>query len=204
MSTSITTLTPVISSNYTTLWNEMVVNQAHASDIQYALNVITKNQARYQALTANIAVPWHYIGIMHYLEGNCDFTTHLYNGDTLTKRTTEVPANRPIADPAAGVGKPYTWEESAMDEIIYYGWDKIEVWDLPTLLFQFEKNNGFGYRMYHNINSPYLWSFSNLYTSGKYGSDGNYDSSLVSNEVGAAVLFKSLLSYPNMTTYINE
>jgi len=58
------------------------------------------------------------------------------------------------------------------------------------MLYEFEKWNGFGYRLYHpKVLSPYLWGFSNHYTSGKYTADGKFDESAVSTQCGAAVLY---------------
>jgi peptidoglycan hydrolase-like protein with peptidoglycan-binding domain len=42
------------------------------------------------------------------------------------------------------------------------------------------------------VPSPYLWSFSNHYTRGKYVADGRFSPTAVSQQVGAAVLLKQL------------
>ena len=59
------------------------------------------------------------------------------------------------------------------------------------MLYSFEKYNGMGYRA-KGINSPYLWSYSNYYTKGKYSDDGVYDPELVSQQCGAAVLLRRM------------
>ena len=61
------------------------------------------------------------------------------------------------------------------------------------MLFRFEKYNGFGYRS-HGIASPYLWSYSNQYTKGKYVRDGKWDANAVSLQCGAALLVKELVA----------
>ena len=41
------------------------------------------------------------------------------------------------------------------------------------MLFRLEAYNGSGYRDKHpDVKTPYLWSFSNHYTRGKYVADG--------------------------------
>jgi hypothetical protein len=40
--------------------------------------------------------------------------------------------------------------------------------------------------------SPYLWSFSNNYIKGKDITDGSWSDSAISNQCGAAILFKRL------------
>jgi lysozyme family protein len=48
-----------------------------------------------------------------------------------------------------------------------------------------------GYRR-RGVPSPYLWSFSNLYTKGKFVADGHFDANAVSAQCGAAVMLKAL------------
>ena len=64
-------------------------------------------------------------------------------------------------------------------------------WSLPGTLFQFERYNGFGYRP-RGINSPYLWSFSNHYTKGKFTADSIFDPNAISKQCGAAVLLRRM------------
>ena len=113
---------------------------------------------------------------------------HLHNGDPLTARTTHVPAGRPVAnprgEPEAGPRRsapnPYTWEESAADALCQKGLNAWADWTIVGSLFQLEAYNGWGYRMYHSeVLSPYLWSFTNHYTKGKYASDGKWGANLV-------------------------
>jgi hypothetical protein len=54
-----------------------------------------------------------------------------------------------------------------------------------------ERYNGFGYRP-KGIHSPYLWSFSNHYTKGKFTADGHFDGDAVSKQIGAAVLLRRM------------
>jgi lysozyme family protein len=57
------------------------------------------------------------------------------------------------------------------------------------MLYRFEAYNGFGYRA-RRVVSPYLWSFSEHYSSGKYVDDGVYRASIISQQSGAGVLLK--------------
>src|SRR5436309_1074388 len=50
-----------------------------------------------------------------------------------------------------------------------------------------------GYRRYHpEVRSPYLWSGSTHYTSGKYVEDGRWSDTAVSRQLGAAVLLRRM------------
>lgn len=133
-------------------------------------------------------IPWYFIACTHYLECSFDFKKHLHNGDPLTGYTVRVPANRP----KVGHPSPFTFEESAVDALKLMKFDQINNWNLPTVLRKLEAYNGFGYYKFHSINSPYLWSFSNQYTKGKYVSDGKFDAEAVSKQMGAAVILKRM------------
>ena len=126
------------------------------------------------------------------MEGNCNFKTHLHNGDPLSARTYHVPKGRPKAAPRSG-HFPYTWEESAEDSLVFQGYDKVRDWTVLRFLYLWEAYNGWGY-YYHGINSPYLWSFSNNYTAGRYVSDGVWSSTSVSKQIGTACLLKWMMS----------
>jgi lysozyme family protein len=59
------------------------------------------------------------------------------------------------------------------------------------MLYLLEKYNGFGYRN-QGLQTPYLWSFSNLYQKGKYTVDSRFDPEAVSEQCEAAVMLKAL------------
>ena len=118
-------------------------------------------------------IPWHFIAITHSLEGGSEFTKHLHNGDPLAARTVNEPSRRPkIWNP------PSTWEDSAFDALITLKkLDQWTDWSVPGILYKLEGYNGYGYHdPAININSPYLWSFSNHYTKGKFFEDHKYSS----------------------------
>ena len=68
-------------------------------------------------------------------------------------------------------------------------------WSLASMLVRWEQYNGMGYRL-RGLASPYLWSFSNLYTGGLFVADHVFDSDAKSQQCGAAVLLKRLQSQP--------
>lgn len=132
-------------------------------------------------------VPWYFIACVHYLECSFSFKKHLHNGDPLTGYTVHVPAHRP----KVGHAPPFTFEESAVDAIKLMKYDQVTNWSLPFILLKLEGYNGFGYNR-KGIRTPYLWSFSNHYTKGKYVKDGVYDADAVSSQLGAAVILKRM------------
>ncbi|RVO72913.1 hypothetical protein [Sinorhizobium medicae] len=145
----------------------------------------SNGQQHYRAVERKTGVPWYFIGVVHALEASFNFRGHLHNGDPLTRRTQQIPRGRPpVWNP------PSDWESSATDAVAEFTED--DDWSIPQMLYRFEKYNGFGNRR-KGINSPYLWSFSNHYSKGKYVRDGVFDPQAVSKQCGAAVLLKALV-----------
>lgn len=184
-------LTPALRREYETLFASARVTNPDA--VKWAADRVQRNWARYEAVSKATGVPAFVIACLHCLEASFDFGSHLHNGDPLTRRTVQVPANRPKAPPANG--HAYTWEESAADALAYDGAQNVERWDVAGTLHFFEQFNGWGYRPpYRGQNtvppqrSPYLWSFTNHYQRGKYIRDGEWSSSAVSAQVGCCAL----------------
>jgi lysozyme family protein len=184
-------LTTDLTNAYEFLYDTCIINEDKYNEIDSYINTMVAHQATYELVGSPLSIPWYFIAIIHCLECDLNFNEHLHNGDPLTHRTVHVPAGRPVADPAAGVGQPYSWQESAVDALAYDGFTAWTNWTIPGMLFSFEKYNGFGYRG-RGINSPYLWSFSNQYTEGKFTNDGIYDADAVSDQCGAAVLLRRM------------
>lgn len=169
------------------LWDTMVMEDLPFIKKEAAF--ILSHQDTYLEVVEGTSISWQFIGVTHYREANCDFTCHPHNGDSLKKRTINVPSGRPIDG-----NPPFSWQESAKDcYITVKKLDKIETWDIPTILDLLERFNGLGYRKYHpNVLSPYLWSYTNHYTIGKYGSDGKFDPNLKDKQIGTAPLYRFL------------
>lgn len=177
-----------LKSSYTSLWASMVINPQKISVVNTQVARIKLGIKQYKAVEAITGVPWMFIGIIHSLECDCSFKQHLHNGDPLTARTIQLPAGRPLKGEP-----PFTWKDSATDAITLKKLSGANDWSTEGILYQLEAYNGWGYRLYRNINTPYLWAGSNHYTKGKYAADGKYDTELVSKQIGAALLLKQLL-----------
>lgn len=168
---------------YQALFDKLVINESKKQTVNNIADSLVKNKSRYETISRETGVPWFFIALTHKMESNCDFTKYLGNGEPLSRKTTLVPKGR---------GPFKSFEEGAIDALKYEKLNQVEDWSLPHTLYLIEKFNGFGY-VSKGINSPYLWSYSNLYTSGKYVSDGVWDSSAVSQQCGAAVILKAMI-----------
>jgi lysozyme family protein len=173
---------------YDRLWAGVELRAQRVGTVDWYVDAVLRNRARYEAIERSTGVPWFWIGITHGLEASFNFGAHLHNGDPLTARTVNVPARRPLTGTA-----PFSWETSAIDAITMKGYHTWKDWHLPSMLaYAWERYNGFGYRN-KGIVTPYLWSFTTNYTGGKYTSDGIYDPNAVSGQAGAmAVLRRGL------------
>lgn len=132
----------------------------------------------------NPGLKWWLVALIHEMECSQNFNRYLGNGQRLDRKTTIVPVGR---------GPFASFEDGAEDALKLQGADKITDWSIGNVLYFLEGYNGYGYSLYHGINSPYLWSGSNHYSSGKYVSDGKYDPNAVSSQIGIALLMKNLL-----------
>ena len=179
---------PELKDEYSNLWASMAIRRDKLAEIDSIVQRIVGHKETYRRVERLTRVPWFVIAIIHNLEAGGDFSRHLHNGDPLTDRTVHVPAGRPrFGNP------PFTWEESAADALEYDGLTRVTDWRTEHLAYLFENFNGWGYRMYHpHVKSPYLWSYSNHYTSGKYVGDGQWSEKAVSRQCGAMVLLKRL------------
>jgi lysozyme family protein len=181
-------LTDALKQEFTDLYTgcEVLANKTGAVD--QIVDSILANKNRYQQAARTVAAPWYFVAAIHNMESSLRFDGHLHNGDPLSARTVHVPAGRP----ATG-SPPFTWEESAADALALRRINGVSEWNLPRLLYELEGYNGWGYRLYHpHVKSPYLWSFSNRYTSGKYVADGSWSDTAVSKQCGAAVIVRRL------------
>ena len=165
----------------------MLVQPAKLTKVEQLVGKIVANRARYESVEQAVYVPWYVIGVIHYREATLSFEHHLYNGDPLTARTVHVPIGRPVTGEP-----PFTWEESAIDALRYEGLDRVTDWSVPAMLDHLERYNGLGYRSHH-INTPYLWSFTNQYSKGKYVADHGFDINAVDQQCGCAPLLQKLL-----------
>lgn len=187
----------------------MSFDRGFEATIKTNANRILKGRARYEAVAEAIhekfggSIPWYFIGIIHQMEGSCNFKTHLHNGDPLSAKTVQVPENRPPHPPESG-GKAYSWEESAIDALTMPGkvLHKVQIWSVERMAYQWELYNGTGYLSYHpKDKSPYLWAQTSVNDGkGKYKYDGVWVDSLDANgQSGTMALLRQLTEQLGLT-----
>ena len=173
---------------YAEMYEQVKIKPEKLAEVKWVATKITSNQKKYEAVVKDLknGMPYWFVGIIHFMEGGGKFSTHLHNGDPLTDRTKNVPTGRPKTG-----NPPFTWHQSAIDALMYMGYHKIIKWDIQTCLDLFERYNGMGYKK-KGLPSPYLWSYTQFYTKGKYVKDGKYDPNAISKQPGVAAIMKEL------------
>lgn len=178
-----------VAREYSDFFNCLEINPAHLNEVTAIARRIVDNRLRYVEVSAATSVHWALIGILHAMECSRfpDFSQHLHNGDPLTARTRQVPKGRPLE------GKPpFSWSASATDAVRVDNLPELAPWTVERFAYAFERYNGWGTRA-RGVNTPYLWSYSQHYTAGKYVRDGKWSATAVSDQPGAMVILKRLM-----------
>lgn len=133
------------------------------------LRRIEQYRLLYGSVKQKTGIPIIVVGTIHYLEANNSFSMSIRDGSKL-------------------VGKD--WVDDAVSVLAPYSLVKGD-WDVGVCLWMMERYNGFGYRR-RGIETPYLWSGTDLYKKGKFVRDGVFDPNAVSKQVGGAVVMRML------------
>lgn len=178
-----------VKDEYVELFNSCKVREDRRSQVGWYVNKIldTRSHPQWVAVAKEACCPWYFIAIIHGMECSFNFRAHLHNGDSLDSRTVQVPKGLPKE-----WNPPNDWVSSAIDAVRHDGFLNQTDWSLPRMLFRWERYNGIRSRQY-GINTPYLWSFSNHYTKGKFVRDNVWDPNAVSQQCGAAVMLRLLV-----------
>jgi uncharacterized protein (TIGR02594 family) len=181
-----------IAAEYKTLWETAIVRTEKADEVAKAAESLRGLKSKYDEVSVATTVPWFVIGMIHSLEAGFDVNSHLHNGDSLAAVTRRVPKGHP-----KNGSPPFTWTASAIDALLLKGLQKVgkDAWSVERIAYELERYNGFGYRDHHpSVKSPYLWSFTNHYTKGKYVGDHQFDPNEPSKQVGAMAILKQLVA----------
>jgi lysozyme family protein len=179
---------------YHALFQTCAVDPKRKEEVECAITTILKGGKRYEAAAKAVGVPWYLVGLLHMMECSCDFRLHLHNGDPLVSKTVDVPVGRPPDPwPIPGATADELWLCSAIDALKCDGFDHWKNWTIEGILYCIEKYNGWGYRLNHHENDPYLWAASNHQMPGKYVADGKWSATAIDSQIGAAVILRRMV-----------
>jgi len=148
--------------------------------------IATDAKARYEAVAAKTGVPWPVIAVIHERECSQDWAGSLAQGDPWNKVSIHVPAGR---------GPFKSWEDAAVDALLQcapYAARNTD-WSIGGTLTKLEEYNGLGYAARRQP-SPYVWSGTDQYRSGKYVCDGIYDPNAIDHQLGCAGLLIAMMA----------
>jgi lysozyme family protein len=176
-------------------WQAARVEPRRAREVAVICDRIAGVRPRYEAVQRAACVPWHVIAGLHNMEASGSFRCHLHEGSPLTARTRYVPKGRPLA------GKPpFTWEESAVDALLYDRMDRVAWQDIGAALYACERYNGTGYLRHHpETPTPYLWAGTSIERPGKYVADGVWSPTARSSQIGIAAIWKTMITRKILT-----
>lgn len=169
------------------LWRTCNIRQENLLYVHNQADHIYDMQDKYTPITKATGIPWPVLGVMHYRESSLNFNTWFANGDPLFKngvpvKTVNVPA---------GLGPVDNFVDAAILSLAQVTFAKDRSFDIITTLIELEAWNGMGYHN-HNCPSPYLWSFTDAYTAGKYVKDGVFDPHAVDGQSGCVAILRAL------------
>ncbi len=170
---------------YRSLLQSMMIDPSKFPIVDRIARKLIAGKPRYRSVAEQTGVPWVAIALIHQMEGSGDWRLSLAQGDPWNKVSTHVPKGRGPFD---------SWEAAAIDALSIDGIDRVKQWGVERLCYELEKYNGFGSRR-KGIHTPYLWSYSNHYSRGKYVADHVWDGNAVSSQVGAMPLLACMLAH---------
>jgi lysozyme family protein len=141
---------------------------------------------RYKILAARTGVPWWFIAVVHERESSQSWKGSLAQGDPWDHVSVHVPAGR---------GPFNSWEDAAADALVNCApfAARNTDWSIGRALTLLEEYNGLGYAM-RGDPSPYVWSGTDQYKSGKYIRDGVFDPNVIDTQLGCAGLLMAMMA----------
>ncbi len=154
---------------------EIDLSVSQEKEIKKFLRNWEKHKDKYKSVEQATNVPAELICAIHCRESGANFNKRLHDGGDLDEFR--------------------SWEESAIAalEDVKKHAPKIVLGDYQTYLDFAEAYNGTGYKVYHNMESPYIWAGTEKYKVGKYTDEG-FQKDLKDEQVGVAVMLKTIYS----------
>lgn len=155
--------------------------------------VAREAKSRYQAVEKRTGIPWAFIAVAHERECSQDWAGSLAQGDPWNSVSVHVPAGR---------GPFKSWEEAAVDALVNCAPQAARNtdWSIGGALTKLEEYNGLGYAARGKA-SPYIWSGTDQYKSGKYIRDGVYNPDVVDSQLGCAGLLLAMMALDPTITF---
>jgi len=164
------------------------LSTSQLQDMETFISHWHQHRSRYENVSRKTNMPAKLIAALHWRESTGNFNTYLHQGDPLGRPPVNWPTNIPTF---------HNWEDAAVHALnqkkslqnqLEMSADTTNAASIATYA---EGYNGLGYH-YRNTPSPYVYSGSNQYSSGKYVSDGQFSSSTVDRQMGVIPMVGAL------------
>lgn len=171
---------------YSNLLSLMTVDPSKKAAIDLVATKIMTFKPRFDQVETAVGVPMVFSGPSFYREADLNFNLSPAQGDPWRRVSVHVPR---------GEGPYPSWIAAAIAAYRGEGLDKIgrENWTWELLCYYGELFNGFGYRDWHHMHSPYLWGGTNIQTRGKYTADGDFDANHMDEQLGIIPIAKRMV-----------
>lgn len=169
---------------YSALLARMRITRAPAVENAAQKLIRFIDAGRYKAGCDATGVPQIVAAASFEREASSNFSLNPAQGAPLHQRSTIIPHNGPFA----------TWTEAQIAAYQIDDLDKVGAanWSWEIACYYEERFNGFGPRN-HGRHTGYLWAGSNIYTGGKYVSDGVWDPGAIDQQLGVIPMMKRIV-----------
>jgi lysozyme family protein len=175
-----------LAAEYTRLLSAMVIDAKREAELESRARIIIARAAdeNWQLVTAATGMPKIWGMASFERESGSDYARSPAQGDPWRHVSTHVPK---------GLGPYKSWAAAAIAAYRIDHLDHVGAanWTWARACYEGELFNGFGYRA-HGIHTPYLWSWSNIYTRGKFVADGAFDAGEKDQQCGMIPLMVAL------------
>jgi lysozyme family protein len=174
-----------LKSEYSQLLTAMVVRPECRDLVDRTAEKLLGFKRRYEEVSSQDGVPIIFIATSFEREASSDFTRNPAQGWPLNSISRDIPHNGPFPD----------WRSAALAAYHLNGLDKVGAgkWTWELICFYGELFNGFGYRDYHHMHTPYLWGGTNVQTRGKYTTDRGFDATVMDEQLGTIPLARRMV-----------
>ena len=175
----------ILKAEYTHLLSVMQVRPECQKMVDEVAVRLIGYKTRYQPVTDAIGVPVLFIGPSFEREGSSNFNLNPAQGWPLHSTSKIIPHNGPFPN----------WYSAAIAAYRIDGLDKVgrDNWTWELICYYGEKLNGFGYRDFHHMHSPYLWGGTNIQMRGKYDKDDEFAADEMDPQLGMIPLARRMV-----------
>lgn len=175
----------VLQPEYSKLLSVMAVRPERKKLVDDTAVKLIGLKTRWAPISERNGVPIIFMATSFEREASSNFDKNPAQGWSWRSRSRIIPYNGPFP----------SWTAAALEAYRLNGLDRVgrENWTWELMCFYGETFNGFGYRDWHRMHTPYLWGCTNIQTVGKYTSDGNFDATHWDTQIGIIAVARRMV-----------